>query len=73
MMWLSRPLYESLPYYYVVVGLIILASSFYLDYWYWPTILAGVGLAGVVAGLVLWLRRRGYRLSRRRRPLDDPP
>ncbi len=40
MMWLSKPLYESLPYYYVVVGAIMLASSLYLDYWYWPTIFA---------------------------------
>ncbi len=71
MMWLSKPLYESLPYYYVVVGAIMLASSLYLDYWYWPTIFAGTGLAGVIAGLVVWLRRRGYRQSRSRRALDD--
>jgi hypothetical protein len=71
MMWLSKPLYESLPYYYVVVGAILLASSLYLDYWYWPTIFAGTGLASVIAGLVVWLRRRGYRQSRSRRALDD--
>ncbi len=70
-MWLSKPLYESLPYYYAVVGSIILALSFYLDSWYWPTILAGIGLASVIAGLVLWLRRRGYRASRSRRAMDD--
>ncbi|MEE8093936.1 MAG: hypothetical protein V3T47_06835 [Gammaproteobacteria bacterium] len=73
MMWLSKPLYESLPYYYIAVGFFVLASSFYLDTWYWPAILAGVGLAGMVAGLVVWLRRRGYRLSRSRLPLDDSP
>lgn len=73
-MWLSKPLYESLPYYYIVVGVFALASSLYLNYWYWPTIFAGVGLVSVVAGLVVWLRRRGYRLSRSRRPLEttDP-
>jgi Flp pilus assembly protein TadB len=70
-MWLSKPLYESLPYYYAVVGAIILALSFYLENWYWPTILAGIGLASVIAGLVLWLRRRGYRQSRSRRAMDD--
>ena len=70
-MWLSKPLYESLPYYYAVVGVIILALSFYLENWYWPTILAGIGLASVIAGLVLWLRRRGYRQSRSRRAMDD--
>ena len=70
-MWLSKPLYESLPYYYAVVGATILVLSFYLENWYWPTILAGVGLASVIAGLVVWLRRRGYRQSRSRRAMDD--
>ncbi|MEE8238024.1 MAG: hypothetical protein V3S67_06900 [Gammaproteobacteria bacterium] len=71
MMWLSKPLYESLPYYYVVVGAIVLTLSLYLDYWYWPTIFAGIGVVAVIAGLVVWLRRRGYRQSRSRRALDD--
>jgi Flp pilus assembly protein TadB len=70
-MWLSKPLYESLPYYYAVVGAIILVLSFYLENWYWQTILAGIGLASVIAGLVVWLRRRGYRQSRSRRAMDD--
>ena len=70
-MWLSKPLYESLPYYYAVVGATILVLSFYLENWYWPTILAGIGLASVIAGLVVWLRRRGYRQSRSRRAMDD--
>ncbi len=71
MMWLSKTLYESLPYYYVVVGAIVLTLSLYLDYWYWPTIFAGIGVVAVIAGLVVWLRRRGYRQSRSRRALDD--
>ncbi len=70
-MWFAKPLYESLPYYYMLVGLLALASSFYLNYWYWPTILASVGLASIVAGLVVWLKRRGYRQSRSRHALDD--
>ena len=70
-MWLSKPLYESLPYYYAVVGATILVLSFYLENWYWPTTLAGIGLASVIAGLVVWLRRRGYRQSRSRRAMDD--
>lgn len=71
MMWLARPLYESLPYYYFVVGFLLLASSLHLNVWYWPIIFAASGLASVVAGLVVWLRRRAYRRSRSRRALDD--
>jgi protein-S-isoprenylcysteine O-methyltransferase Ste14 len=70
-MWLSRPLYESLPYNYIVVGLVALAGSFFLSYWYWPIISAGVGLASLIAGLVVWLKRRGYRQSRSRQAVSD--
>jgi len=72
-MWLSKPLYESLPYYYFAVGLAVLASSFYLNYGYWPIICAGVGFASLVAGLVVWLKRRGYRRSRSRRAVNTSP
>jgi hypothetical protein len=72
-MWLSRPLYESLPYNYIAVGLMTLAGSFYLSYWYWPVISAVIGLASLVAGLVVWLKRRGYRHSRSRQAMIDAP
>ena len=71
MMWLSRPLYESLPYNYIAVGLIALAGSFFLSHWYWPVISAGIGLASLIAGLVVWLKRRGYRHSRSRQPVSN--
>jgi hypothetical protein len=70
-MWLSRPLYESLPYNYIVVGLVALAGSFFLSYWYWPIISAGAGLASLIAGLVVWLKRRDYRQSRSRQAVGD--
>ncbi len=70
-MWLSSPLYESLPYNYIAVGLIALAGSFFLSYWYWPIISAAIGLASLIAGLVVWLKRRGYRQSRSRQAVSD--
>ncbi len=70
-MWLSRPLYESLPYNYIAVGLIALAGNFFLSYWYWPIISAGIGLASLIAGLVVWLKRRDYRHSRRRQAVGN--
>lgn len=60
-MWVSKPIYESVPYFYMVAGLVSLVSSMFLDYWYWPTIGLVLGLLCLVAGLVLWLRRRDYR------------
>jgi hypothetical protein len=51
-MWVSKPIYESLPYFYLLVGAISLAASMYLNHWYWPEICFGVGLMCLVAGLV---------------------
>lgn len=65
-MWLSKPLYESVPYFYLAAGLISLVASLYVNYWRWPLICTVVGLACLVAGLVVWLRRRDYRQSRSR-------
>jgi hypothetical protein len=60
-MWLAKSLYESLPYYYLVVGLVCLAGTLYVNYWYWPLISTVLGIASLIAGLVVWLRRRDYR------------
>ena len=65
-MWVSKPIYESLPYFYLLAGSVILAASMYLNHWIWPEICFGVGLFGLVAGLVVWLKRRDYRSDRRR-------
>ena len=70
-MWLSKPLYESLPFYYVGVGLLALTASLYVNYWYWPLICTAVGIASLIAGLVVWLRRRDYRQSRSRGNVTD--
>ena len=72
-MWLSKPLYESLPYNYIAIGLAALAASFFLRSGYWPIVCAGIGFAGLTAGLVVWLRRRGYRRSRSRQAVDESP
>jgi hypothetical protein len=63
-MWLSKPIYELLPYYYIVAGLLVLAASAYLDHWLWPALCLPAGLACLLAGLVIWLKRRDYRRRR---------
>jgi Flp pilus assembly protein TadB len=60
-MWLSKPLYEALPYYYVVLGLVALAAPLYVDYWYWPTICTVIGFVSLAAGAFVWVRRRDHR------------
>jgi sugar phosphate permease len=65
-MWLAKPVYELLPYGYLAAGAAAIVAAAYADAWYWPQICIVVGAAGIVAGLVLLLKRRGYRSSRSR-------
>ena len=60
-MWVSKPIYESLPFFYLATGVVSLMASMYLNHWYWPTICFVVGIATLVAGLVLFLKRRDFR------------
>jgi hypothetical protein len=60
-MWIAKPIYESLPYFYLLAGIISLGLSMYLNYWYMPTICFVVGLGCLVAGLVvLLITRTGF-------------
>lgn len=70
-MWLAKPIYESLPFYYMAVGVLSLVTGLYVSSWHWSLICMIVGLASLLAGLVLWLKRRGYRASRSRLDLDE--
>jgi len=65
-MWVSKPIYESLPYFYLTVGAVCLAASLYVYHWHWPTICFVVGMLSLVAGLVVLLKRRDYRATDRR-------
>ncbi len=60
-MWVSKPIYECLPYFYLASGVISLLASMYLNHWHWPTICFVVGVSTLVGGLVLFLKRRDYR------------
>lgn len=72
-MRLSRPLYESLPYLYMGLGAGALAVSFFWRAGGWSDVLLGFGVLSVVCGLVLVLKRRDFRLQKRRygAVLDD--
>jgi nitrate reductase gamma subunit len=61
----SRPLYEGLPWIYIIFGLGALVASYLLAARGVLSLLVGVlGLLCVVGGFVLLLRRRDYRALR---------
>ena len=58
---LSRPLYEALPWIYVLCGLLALAAS-YRHRGSGVSVIIGIfGILAVIAGIVLLLRRRDFR------------
>jgi hypothetical protein len=59
-MWIPRPLYEAIPYLYIAAGALMLAAAWFMEQLPRGWLLAG-GAAGLVIGLVIWLRRRDYR------------
>ena len=65
-MCVSKPIYESLPYFYLTTGALSLAASMYVNHWHWPSICFTVGLLCLVAGLVVLLKRRDYRVTDQR-------
>jgi uncharacterized membrane protein HdeD (DUF308 family) len=64
-MRISRPLYELLPYAYILIGVAAIATSFFWRMPGWSDLMAGLGLIAIVMGLVLVLRRRDYRIQKR--------
>jgi len=65
-MRLSRSVYESLPYAYLLLGVGAFAVSFIWRSENWSELMAGFGLIALLTGLVLVLRRRDYRIQKRR-------
>ena len=73
-MWISRPLYELLPYLYMLLGAGLLTAAWLVQLQVWPSIFLAVGALSLMAGLVLWLRRKDYRTKQAEydsRSLDD--
>jgi membrane associated rhomboid family serine protease len=61
----SRPVYESLPWAYIICGVAALIASYLLAARGALSLLFGVlGLLCVVGGIVVLLRRRDYRALR---------
>ena len=56
-MWLSKPVYDALPYYYCALGAFALIARLYVDWWYWPAICTALGVLGIAAGVFIWVKR----------------
>ncbi len=65
-MWLPKPVYEALPVILLATGALLGVGS-YLSSAGWLLVIASLA---AVAGLVLLLKRRDYRLSRSRIKYD---
>jgi uncharacterized iron-regulated membrane protein len=63
-MQLSKPVYESLPWGYALAGAALIAISHRLHSGLLASLLLLGGVLGVVAGAVIWLRRRDFRTTR---------
>jgi hypothetical protein len=73
-MWISRPLYELLPYLYMLAGAGLLVAAWLVQLRVWPSIFLAIGALSLMGGLVLWLRRKDYRTTQSEydsRSLDD--
>jgi hypothetical protein len=60
-MWIARPIYELIPYVYMAVGAVLIGAAWFLKLETVPGILAALGSISLLAGIVLWLRRKDYR------------
>ena len=63
-MRLSRPLYEGLPWLYMACGIAALTGSYFAASRPLSLVMGLFGLAALLGGLVVWLRRRDYRALR---------
>jgi membrane associated rhomboid family serine protease len=61
----SRPVYEGLPWFYIMCGVVALVGSYLLATRRLLSLIVGLlGLLAVLGGFVVLLRRRDYRALR---------
>jgi hypothetical protein len=73
---LAKPVYESLPYAYLLGGAALLVESYRNSASWWSGLFAGAGLLALVGGLAVWMHRRDFRATsadylRRGKPVID--
>ena len=58
---LSRPVYEGLPWFYLICGIAACVGSYFLPSGVLSLLVGLAGLVAVLGGVVILLRRRDYR------------
>jgi hypothetical protein len=61
LLWLAKPVYEFLPWFYGGAGLLLLVAAFGFRQGWWLAACLVLGLALVTAGGFVGWRRREYR------------
>ena len=72
-MHLPKPVYESLPWLYVLGGAVLIAASHRLHSGVLSALLLIAGALGLVGGAAVWLRRRDFRTTHAEYGLQDEP
>ena len=63
-MWLPGPLYESLPYLYILGGVLFIAGTLYIGVdAQGASLYIACGLISTVYGAVVFVRRQAYRAA----------
>lgn len=70
-MWLAKPVYEALPFYYLGAGVAAIVAGLFVDYGYWAEGCLAAGFVALVGGAVVLLKRRAYRASRSRLDFEE--
>ena len=71
-MHLPKPIYEALPYLYVLAGVMFIAGASYVSHWYTGApVYTYFGVFCLVGGVAVWVRRFTFRRAARRQLPDD--
>ena len=66
-MWLPTPVYESLPYVYVVIGILLISGATYIGIETGESsVYLGAGAVSVLSGILVYVRRATARSNRKK-------
>ena len=73
-MWLPKPLYEAIPYFYLVAGLLFVAGASLMMYWRSDSTLFIVfSIVCLASGIFVFLQRRKFRQKDEAPSRDETP